>query len=203
MSTDNSKTPDGNAAKATADEKAVKLAVKETVEGTPGSVNTLVIRHDKPVIVYERQKVAIAGILNTPSLYLKKRVALIAVLSSHVIVNREKMTIELVANEEDHFAHVIKGSLEIHPDFDAFQINKGYAWDPFELADFIRMNRSHFDNIDVAIGLVTSLKTFTAKVKTHLEKAENQNGDRKMLTEQVVERTQECRQLQRQQCRRG
>lgn len=170
----------------TAENKAIKKAVAGVLESGPGAEHVLVIRNDNPVIVYERQKVGIVGILSTPMLYLEKRHDLINLRASHLIVNREKMTLSLTANEEDHFKHALKGSLEIHPDFAAFGINGGVSWDAFSLGDFVRMNRTFFDSIDFAVKMVTQLKTFKAKVATEREKIQKQNGDFRTVFEQVV-----------------
>lgn len=177
-------------------EKALDKAIKEEVkaiykpsyneEAEPSNIKTIVTRQDTAKKVYERQKVAIAGILNTPLLYLQKRIELIDQLASHVIVNREQMSITLVVHEEDYFQHTVSGSLEYHPNFLEFKINKGVYQTPSKWGDFFRMKRAFFQNRQECTNLVTTLKNFTASVNKELNLAENKNGDRYALIDQKV-----------------
>jgi hypothetical protein len=172
--------------------KAVKEETESLLTGDAQVKKIIFQEEDKPY-QYERKKLAISGILDTPARYLEKRTAIPAgepghlnILASHLIVNRENMSLKLTVHEEDHFMHLIGGQLEYHPDFIKFKINTGEAWDAFQFGDFVRMNRTFFDTIDYAVDLTTRLKSFKAKVDTEREKVQKQNGDFRTVFDQVV-----------------
>jgi hypothetical protein len=105
----------------------------------------------------------------------------------HILVDREAMTIQLVISENDHYQTNVKGSLEFHPAFKRFGINSGEYLTPFEMADLIKMNRTFFENQDVAMNLVHTLKNFKAKIDKQIEAADDNRGNKKVLLEQAVD----------------
>jgi hypothetical protein len=58
----------------------------------------------------------------------------------HIIVDREKITIELVMNENDEYTTgTAKGKLDFYPKFIEFGINSGKVWTPQQLGMFLKM----------------------------------------------------------------
>ncbi len=150
----------------------------------------LVIRHDEPLKVlpiYEPVKFTADGVIDTAYRYLKKRVNLIDQLQTTVLVDREKMSINLHSNEKDHYGDKVGGKLSVHPDFIKFTINSGELMKPEKLGDFLRMNRFVFENKTEALKLVTLLKGFTANVNKIVEEKVTSNGDRRKIMDQTVE----------------
>ena len=97
----------------------------------------------------------------------------------HILVDREKISIKLVFNENDEYlTGSIKGTLAEHPKFKEFGINTGKVWAPIELGMFFKMNRSFFTDIKENMKLVTELMNFTAKVNSSIERSAKENGDR-------------------------
>lgn len=175
-------------------EKTVKQLAKENAkELLAGSENekTLVIRHDKATQVLplrERLLFAAAGVIDSPLRYLQKRVDLIDQLATTILIDRDKMTIELHSNEIDYFGDKVAGKLTVHPDFTRFHINDpDFETTPKKLGDFLRMNRSVFVNKATCLNLVNTLKSFEAKVAAVVEANSANNGNRKQLYEQTVE----------------
>lgn len=168
------------------DKKAVKVTTEQLLTGD-GDTKNLIIRHDKALVIYERKKWALVGILSTPFLFLSKRVALHNQFAAHLVVNRESLTLALVVDEEDHFNVPVTGKLSEHPDFIKWGLNSGKDHPPHILGDFIKMNRADFESPTVANKLVTDLKGFQAKVNKEIERVENNRGDRKIVQQQTVE----------------
>ena len=157
--------------------------VNVTVEG-----NELVIREGKALEVFNPEVVNIKGTLDAPLRWLQKRVDLIFQKACHIRVDRDKMTITLVINDKYHFADMIVGKMEFHPDFLKFGINSGQYRTAFEMAEFIKMNRAFFENRSVAMNLVTQLRSFKAKVDKQVEADYQPNkGDKRILIQQAVE----------------
>ena len=74
-------------------------------------------------------KMDVNGTINAPLEYLSKRIDTINQKQCHLIVNREKITIQLVVNESNEYTRgTIAGTLQYHPKFEEFGINTGKVW---------------------------------------------------------------------------
>lgn len=134
-------------------------------------------------------KTAISGVIGVPVQYLSKRVATgqFTQERSHLIVNREKIKISLVINEDDEYTRgQVDGTLEFHPKFIEFGINTGKVWTPTELGLFFKMNRAFFPDKATNMKLVTDLTNFSATVNNKIERSARESGDRTDNFVQVV-----------------
>lgn len=151
-------------------------------------VKTVEILTGSALTPKEPNKVEISGVIDAPLKWLEQRVETIDEQQSHILVDREKMTIALLINEQDHYLTKIFGSLKMHPIYEKFGINSGKYRTPFELAELIKMNRAHFQNRQVAMELVTTLRQFKAKVDKTIEAEFNPaKGDKKVFYSQVID----------------
>lgn len=155
--------------------------------GPDNDERDIIIREGKAPEIYDPVNLSISGVLNTPQIWLSKKIRSISEISSHIIIDRENLSITLFIDENNHFSDRIKGKLELHPDFKKFKINTGEQFTNFELAELIKMNRSAFESPSVAMSLVTDLKNFKAKVDKEIEKANNDRGNVKLVVSQFVE----------------
>lgn len=84
----------------------------------PG-MNEVIIREGAAPKVLDPKapvKMNVNGTINAPFEYLSKRIDCINQKECHIIVNREKITIELVVNESDEYTRgTIAGTLQYHP----------------------------------------------------------------------------------------
>ena len=155
----------------------------------PG-MNEVIIREGAAPKVLDPKapvKMNVNGTINAPFEYLTKRIDCINQKECHIIVNREKITIELVVNESDEYARgTIAGTLQYHPKFEEFGINAGKVWSPFDFAMFCKMNRAFFADKNANMSLVSACKNFTAKVNNQIERAIQENGNRTDNFAQVV-----------------
>ena len=134
-------------------------------------------------------KTNIVGTIGTVAEYLKKRVdtGQFTQELSHLVVNREDISIKLVINENDEYTRgVVMGKLQIHPKFIEFGINNNKVWSPTELGMFFKMNRAFFEDKTENMKLVTTLMNFTATVNNTIERAVKENGNRTDNFAQVV-----------------
>lgn len=155
-----------------------------TTEGT----KELIIRQGKAQEVRDPQVLTIVGTIETPFIWLQKRLSELNPKQCHILVDRKDMRIMLRINEKDHFCDSLTGALELHPVFLKFGINQGKYRTPVEMAEFIKMNRAHFENRQQAMELVSLLRSFKAKVDRQVEADFNPNkGDKKVLVAQVVD----------------
>lgn len=127
-------------------------------------------------------KLNIKGVIGSVSEFLSKRKDQEDQINEkrcHILVNREKISIELIYNENDEYQiGSIKGTLEEHPKYKEFGINSGKVWTPTELGMFFKMNRSFFPDKSENMKLVSELMNFTAKVNSSIERSAKENGDR-------------------------
>lgn len=155
----------------------------------PG-MNEVIIREGAAPKVLDPKapvKMNVNGTINAPYEYLTKRIDCINQKDCHIIVNREKITIELVVNEADEYTRgTISGTLQSHPKFEEFGINTGKVWSPFDFAMFCKMNRAFFADKNANMNIVSACKNFTAKVNNQIERAIQENGNRTDNFAQVV-----------------
>lgn len=96
---------------------------------------------------------------------------------THLLVDREKVTITLITNEHDEYTKgVVSGKLEIHPKFEAFGINSEKEWEPNRLGQFMKMNRFFFVSNEENMELVSKLKNFKANINAIVEKTKSDSG---------------------------
>ena len=96
---------------------------------------------------------------------------------THILVNREKLVVTLVTNENDErTTQTIVGSIQLSRQFAGFHINDGKLWKPVQLGDFFRLNRSFFETKEKNMEIVNLLKSFSAKVQTTIKKEYSDNG---------------------------
>ena len=120
----------------------------------------------------------LSGVIGCVHEFIRQRSTRFDHKQAHVIVNRENMTLRFVCAETDarEKAEVI-GKIELSDEFSRWKINTGESWTPFELADFIRMNRSCFESKEVAASLVKQLRDFKAKVERDIEMAKDDRAN--------------------------
>jgi len=130
--------------------------------------------------VLEPEKVNVTGTITSIFSFLEKRWGCEGQINhehTHIIVDRDNLSMTLVANETDaRNKMVIVGKLQLSRQFLAFHINDGYAWEPITLSQFIKMNRAYFSNRDENMKLVSVFKNFKAKVNTDYERDRKENG---------------------------
>jgi hypothetical protein len=156
-----------------------KIVINPT-EGT----HTLVIREGAAEKLLDPKppvKVNISGTLDAPIEYLTKRAnkEQFDINRCHVLVNREKLSIELVVNDHDEYLRgTVVGMLEFNAKFKEFGINTGKVWAPTELGLFIKMNRSFFADKSTAMALTTELMNFKATVDNKIDQKLVENGSK-------------------------
>lgn len=135
-------------------------------------------------------KTNLSGTIGTVVEYLKKRINAEQFLQKdcHIIVDRERVSIELVINEADEYKRGnVKGALQFNPSFVKFGINDpSTTWQPAELGLFFKMNRAFFADPKENMTLVTTLMNFVADVNVKMGKSLAENGSRTDNFAQVV-----------------
>lgn len=123
-------------------------------------------------------KTNISGVISTPFDWLEKRIDTIDQKRATLVVNREKMEITLTVNENDEYSRgIIKGTVEFSDVFEKFGINNAESgWVPSKLGQFLRLNRGVFEDKEKCMVLVSTLKNFTAKAKTEIQKKRDPSG---------------------------
>lgn len=135
-------------------------------------------------------KLQIKGIINTVSEFLAKRSSeedQINQKQCHILVNREKISIELITNESDYYLNQsITGTQQLNPKFLEFGINTGKIWAPTELGLYFKMNRAFFTSKEENMKLVTDLMNFKGTVNNQIERSAKESGDRTDNFSQIV-----------------
>ena len=141
--------------------------------------------------VLEPEKVNISGTITSIFSFLEKRWGCEGQINhehTHIIVDRDNLSMTLVANETDaRNKIVIVGKLQLSRQFMEFHINDGYVWEPLVLSQFFKMNRTYFSNRDENMNLVSVFKNFKAKVNTDYERDRKENGSYTDNYSQIVD----------------
>lgn len=126
----------------------------------------------QPLATKAPEKISVSGTISTPYEWLSKRIDTVDQKRANVVVNREKMTIQLTVNEDDYYnKNTFTGTVEVSETFEKFGINDGEkGWIPAKLGQFLRLNRGLFEDKEKCMVLVSNLKNFNAKAKAEIEK---------------------------------
>lgn len=157
------------------------------------NVKEVIIREtnhvNEPLPILEPDKVKILGTITAPFAFLEKRwnTGQIDHTRTHIIVNRDELGIVLVCNETDKREVMnVAGKIELSRQFTAFGVNMGTKFVPEELANFFRINRSYFKSKDENMTLVSTLKSFRARIETEVEREKKDNGSVTDVYKKVV-----------------
>ena len=112
--------------------------------------------------------------------------------NSYVLYSYENLFLRLVFSNRGRYAggdahgDQFSGELKIHPDLEAWGINKAKGYSNMSLSDHIKMNRHYFEDKDVAMKLVAELRNIKVKVDKDAEHADNRRGDVRILAAQRI-----------------
>lgn len=106
---------------------------------------------------------------------------------THILVDRDHMSITLKTDENSAYSDQIIGTLTLSSEMQEFGINTGESMSCFDMADRIKQLRSYFDTMQNAMKLVTELRNFKAKVDKELELSDDKRGNQRILRAQTVE----------------
>lgn len=136
-------------------------------------------------------KINLSGVIGSPVEFLRQRSKQAEQFDekrAHVIVDREKVTVTLIFNENDEYTRgQVEGKLSYHPKFVEFGINSAKGWEPNKLGEFFKMNRAFFPDRDKNMQLVSLLKGFEAKIESNIERERKENGSVKDNYTKVVQ----------------
>lgn len=158
------------------------------------NVKELIIREtthvNEPLPILEPDHVEITGNIDAPARFLAKRWNNEQVDHSrtHLIVNRDRLRMTLVANETDKRNRMtITGRIELSRQFTEFGINSEKEWEPEDLGNLFRINRTYFTSREENMMLVSKLKSFKAKIQIDAEREKKDNGSVSDVYRKVVD----------------
>ena len=165
-----------------AEGEAVKELIIREVDG--------VVEQNLPVL--EPDKVSINGNISAIYAFLEKRWNAadkqVDHCRTHILVDRDHFTMTLNVNETDRRnTKQVVGKVKLSRQYLAFGINDKSDWDPMELGNFFKINRTYFVSKEENMKLVSSLKSFTANVIQKVEREEKENGSKTDSFRQVVD----------------
>ena len=165
---------------------------KPIIVNLPEGQNTARIYYgEAPRLLDEKApvKVDITGSIYAPLHWLDKRVKDIDQHKAHIIVNRDKLAIVLTINEDSPYTEGrVAGQLELSKIFTQLGINNpNKQWQPEQLGNFLKLNRTYFPNKEENRDVVYALKTFTAKVNQDVQRESKENGNRALVFRQAVD----------------
>ena len=143
----------------------INLHLPEGYDGTPVEVVIREGEANKLLDDKEPRIINIGGTIGAVYEWLEKRISLIQQHNSHLLVNRDEMTLDLFINEDSFYRTHIGGTIETSKELEMFGINNGKKWQPSNLSLFVKMNRTYFLDRSENMTLVSTLKNFKAKMQ--------------------------------------
>ena len=153
---------------------------------TERGVNIVEVRQGNAPDIKPPVKLNISGNIDSPLRFLEKRIDHIEQKATYVMVERSEMKITMVVNDKDYYSDTITGSLSFNPAYKEWGINGGKTWTAQQLSEAIKMNRSQFESIDVAMRLSKELSDVKIKVDKEIERSDNNRGDFKAMAAQKI-----------------
>ncbi len=161
------------------------------VVNLPEGQNTLTILQGEAPVQLDQLapvKTDIKGVIYAPLNFLDKRVKDIDQHKAHILVCRDKLQILLVINEDEPYTRgTVLGQLSYSEIYLKLGINGGKAWNPEQLGQFLKLNRSLFPDRSENMKVVAALKSFTAKVNQDVQRETSEKGDRTFKFKQAVD----------------
>ena len=161
------------------------------VVNLPEGQNTLTLLQGQAPAQLDKKapvKIDIAGVIFAPLNFLDKRVKDIDQHKAHILVCRDKLQILLIINEDDEYNRgKVLGQLAFSEIFKKLGINSSKAWQPEQLGQFLKLNRSFFSDKTAGMTVVSALKSFTAKVDQDVKRETNEKGNRTASFKQAVD----------------
>ena len=161
--------------------------IKQEANNTQGGVREIIIREGQALPAKEPERVIISGTIEAPARWAENRKSIINQINSHLIVDRQNMTICLVEDEKNCYGSKIGGMMTLSDKFREFGINSGKYITNFEMANLFKMNRSFFETKAICMELVSKLKNLKASINKQIEANNNDRGNRRELMDQVVQ----------------
>ncbi len=154
-------------------------------DGTP---NILEVREGSALPLKEPNIITISGTITAILLWLQKRISEITQKACHILVNKNELIMSLIIDEANFYKTTIISKLQLSDEYKKFGINNDdKVWECFELAKFIKMNRSFFQDKVIAMQVVTQLRDFKAKVNNEIEKFKDDRANKEIRLKQTVE----------------
>jgi len=158
-------------------EKMVEQGVKEVT-----------IRRGEALQLFPKKSVRINGAIDAPSRFIEARNTEFDTLKSHTLIDRDNKVITLIINEDSHEGDVVvEGKIEIAKDFKDLGINQGKSYSPAQLSQRLKMLRAFFPSKVEHATIVNTLRNLKAKVKSDLDKLDDQRGNVTQNFTQAVE----------------
>jgi hypothetical protein len=161
------------------------------VVNLPEGQNTLTLLQGQAPAQLDQKapvKIDIAGIIDAPLAFLKQRVGDIDQHKAHILVSRDNLSITLIIAEDDAYIRgSVKGVLSLSKVFTQFGINSDKQWEPEQLGQFLKLNRTYFVSREENMNVVNALKTFDAKVNQTVQRETKENGNKAFSFRQAVD----------------
>lgn len=142
--------------------------------------------------IQEPKQVTISGQITAVFAFLEKRWNAaddqIDHSRTHILVDRDNVKMTLVVNETDaRNTKLVTGKAELSRQYKSFGVNTDTEWDPYDLGQFFRINRTYFASSTENMDLVNLLKSFKATIQSDVEREIKDNGSITDVYKKVVD----------------
>lgn len=167
----------------------MKNAEAPTVVVKPEASGTFtLLTGEAPRPLLHPAKLAYAGRLDTPRLFLTPKEGNYDKLQSTFEVDAENNKVRFVGTEKSHeSADTITGALVASEAIEQFKLNTGFRWAVPQLIELVKRMRPYFASQDAQVALITQLRNWSIGVSKLFEEVANQDGNAKRAVTVRVE----------------
>jgi len=154
-----------------------KLAI-HLLPADPVGAPIVLLTGDAPRPLLHPGKLAYAGRLDTPRLFLTPKEANYDKLQCTFEVDAENNRVRLVGTEKSQeSADTIWGALAPSDAIAQFKLNTGARWTVSELVELVKRMRPYFATQEAQVALITHLKNWSVAVNKQFEEVQSQDGN--------------------------
>lgn len=160
---------------------------KENIEiKVEAGIKELVIRHGDAEKLHEPKKVILAGTIDAPAEFFRKRPDQVKKEQCHVLFSFRDKKIVLVLDEKDPHGGSVTGRLISNPELDLFKINSKSSLTIQDLKELFKTGRGFFASADENQKAITNLEKFRLSANVVIEKDNDNRGNVRDLVEATV-----------------
>jgi len=142
--------------------------------------DTLTILTGEVLTPKEKQSVTLKGTIGSVLDFAEKRKHVLAEIKDlvHTIFNREALTLELVAHENEAVKYKVQGELKLTGEVLSLGINKGTGYSAKQLASVLKLKRWLFRSQEEQVQLLNSLTKVETAVSLKFNEADDFRGNK-------------------------
>jgi hypothetical protein len=151
----------------------------------PEGTKEVVVRHGQALPLDPPKKVIIGGLIDAPASFYQVRAGTFEEKQSHLLVDRENLTIKLIIDETNEKGTEVTGTLYLAEELKQFGINKN-VYTKKQFSDLLRLNRRYFAKREQYDKIIEQLANFNYSRQIEGENKNDNKGNTRLLVDKKL-----------------